>query len=169
MHADELRVEPDDHLKRLATLTALVNSVIFTLMPLVVMLVGGVLAQESSTSTIVRPEGAPPVWLVTAWTWIQMWTALVPLSFIAGWRTFVHARRWLIMREHSWRGVFEAGVCGFICVLPILAPGIVTQPTKAPPYILVYGGLAAVIGLIVGLVLRTTALSTLWLSRRITV
>jgi len=91
----------------------------------------------------------------------------VPLSFIAGWRTYVHARRWLIVQKHSWDGVFEAAVCGFVCALPILAPGIVTQPAKAPPYILVYGGLGAIIGLIVGLVLRTTALLTLRLSRRV--
>jgi hypothetical protein len=163
---DELKLA-DDESRRLASLTALVNGVVFSLMPLLVMLVGSTLAQESSTSTIVRPQGAPPVWLVAVWTWRQGWPALLPLSFIAGWRTFVHARRWLITSDRSWRGVFEAGICGFLCAMPILAPGIVTQSTKAPPYILVYGGLGAIIGLIVGLVLRTTALSTLWMSRRV--
>jgi hypothetical protein len=123
MLAEELK-PPDDESRRRASLTALVNGVVFSLMPLFVMLVGGALAQQSSTSTIVRPQ-------------------------------------------HSWDGVFEAAVCGFVCALPILAPGIVTQPTKAPPYILVYGGLGAIIGLIVGLVLRTTALLTLRLSRRV--
>ena len=166
MLAEELK-PPDDESRRRASLTALVNGVVFSLMPLFVMLVGGALAQQSSTSTIVRPQDAPPVWLVTMSTWLQGWPALVPLSFIAGWRTYVHARRWLIVQKHSWGGVFEAAVCGFVCALPILAPGIVTQPTKAPPYILVYGGLGAIIGLIVGLVLRTTALLTLRLSRRV--
>ena len=157
----------DDESRRLASLTALVNGVVFSLIPLLVMLVGGALAQQSSTSTIVRPQDAPPVWLVTMWTWLQAWPALVPLSFIAGWRTYVHAKRWLLTHDRTWRGVFEGGLCGFLCVLPSLAAGIVTQPRKAPPYILVYGGLGAIIGLIVGLVLRTTALSTLRLARRI--
>jgi hypothetical protein len=165
MHVVDLTSQADEDSRRLAALTALVNGVVFSLLPLVVMLVTGTLAQESTTSTIVRPEGAPPAWLVTLWTWIQMWTVLVPLSFIAGWRTFVHARRWLMGRDRSWYGVFEAGVCGFLCALPILAPGIVTQPAKATPYVLVYGGLATVLGLIVGLVLRTTALCTLRLRR----
>jgi hypothetical protein len=163
MHADEPRLGPDDESRRLASVTALVNGVVFALMPLIAMLVAG----ELAPSNIVRPQDAAPVWLVTVWTWLQMWTAILPLSLIAGWRTFVHARRWLLARQHTWRGVLEAVICGFLCAMPILAPGIVTQPTKAPPYILVYGGLGAIIGLIVGLVLRTAALSTLSLSGRL--
>ena len=68
MLAEELK-PPDDESRRRASLTALVNGVVFSLMPLFVMLVGGALAQQSSTSTIVRPQDAPPVWLVTMSSW----------------------------------------------------------------------------------------------------
>ena len=166
MQADEARSQAEDRSTRLASLTALVNGIVVALLPLVAMLGAGELALNSSTSNIVRPQDAPPVWLVTVWTWLQGWPVLLPLSFIAGWRTFVHTRRWLWSHDRSWRGVFEAGICGFMCTMPMLVPGIVTQPTIAPPYVIVYGGLGTCIGLIVGLVLRTAALSTLWLSRR---
>jgi hypothetical protein len=68
--------------------------------------------------------------------------------------------------DRSWRGVLEAGACGFLYVLWILRHGIVTQPAQAPPYVVVYGGLGLVIGVITGFVLRTTALLTLRLARR---
>lgn len=148
--------------------TALVNACIFALMPLVIMLLTVALAQENGgTSVTVRPEGASPLPLAAISTWTEMWRVLLPLSLIAGWRTFVHARRRLMGDDRSWRGVLEAGACGFLYVLWILRHGIVTQPTQAPPYVVAYGGLGLVIGLITGLVLRTTALLTLRLSRRV--
>ena len=76
MHADEPRLGPDDESRRLASVTALVNGVVFALMPLIAMLVAG----ELAPSNIVRPQDAAPVWLVTVWTWLQMWTAILPLS-----------------------------------------------------------------------------------------
>jgi hypothetical protein len=96
-----------------------------------------------------------------------MWRVLLPLSFITAWRTFMHARRRLMGDDRSWRGVLEAGVCGFLYVVWILAHGIMTQPTQAPPYVVAYGGLGLVLGLVAGLVLRTTALLTLRVSKRV--
>jgi len=156
----------DSETTRAAIVAALVNGFVFALIPLVIMLVAGVLPQESSTSTIVRPEGAPPVSVVTLSAWIEMWRTWLPLSLIAGWRTFVHARRRLAGDDRSWRGIFEAGLCGFLYVLWMLSRGIMRQPMQAPPFVIVYGGLGITLGLIVGLVLHTTALLTLSVSRR---
>jgi hypothetical protein len=46
-------------------------------------------------------------------------TALVNgsvFALVAGWRTFVHAKRWLTDHDRSWRAVFEARAWGsFTC------------------------------------------------------
>ena len=42
-----------------------------------------------------------------------------------------------------------------------LAPGIVTRPAEAPPYVIAYGGAALLLGVVVGLFLRTTAILVL--------
>lgn len=161
-----VRIEFGGDSTRHAMVAAFVNGFVFSLMPLAMMLVAGALAQGSDTSTIVRPQGAAPVAVVIVSTWIEMWRTLLPLSLIAGWRTFVHARRRLKDDDHSWRGVLEAGLCGFLYVLVILARGIVTQPMQAAPFVIVYGGLGLILGLIVGLVLYATALLTLSVSKR---
>ena len=56
MDADEPRLGPDDESRRLASVTALVNGVVFALMPLIAMLVAG----ELAPSNIVRPQDAAP-------------------------------------------------------------------------------------------------------------
>jgi hypothetical protein len=38
-----------------------------------------------------------------------------------------------------------------------LAPGIVTRPQEAPPYVIFYGSAAAILGAIVGVVLLVSA------------
>jgi hypothetical protein len=57
--------------------------------------------------------------------------------------------------------VLEAGACGFVLALVYFAPGILTRPRDAPPYVIFYGGIALVLGLIVGLLLRTAAILVL--------
>src|SRR5207247_604642 len=105
----------------------------------------------------------PLVSALSAWT--EMWATLLPASLIAGWRTLVYARRWANRNDRAWRGVLEAGACGFLYMVVVLSPGIVRQPLNAPPFLLVYGGIALVVGLCVGLVLRTTAMVVLKLCR----
>jgi hypothetical protein len=82
---------------------------------------------------------------------------LVPFSLIAGWRTRVYARRYRDRRGNGWQGVIEAGVLGFMAALLVLSHGIATRPRDAWPYIIVYGGGAALLGLAFGLLLWTTA------------
>jgi hypothetical protein len=92
---------------------------------------------------------------------VKMSVLLLPLATLAAWRTWVHATRWRARRIAGWLGVAEAGATGFLIALIYLAQGILTRPTEAPPYVLVYGGLALILGLLVGLVLQLTALIVL--------
>ena len=85
----------------------------------------------------------------------------LPFATLAGWRTWVYATRWQEQRRGSWLAVAEAGGWGLAVALFILAPGIVTRPMDAPPYLIAYGGFALLVGLVLGLVLRTAALIVL--------
>jgi hypothetical protein len=88
----------------------------------------------------------------------------VPLAFIAGWRTWEHARRVRRGQSRGWGGVLEGGLLGFVLAILLLAGSIARRPFEAPPYVLAYGGAAAVIGLTVGFVLRLTGLAAMRLS-----
>jgi hypothetical protein len=48
-----------------------------------------------------------------------------------------------------------------ILALAILAGGILTRPSEALPYVVVYGGGAAVVGFVVGVILTVTAVAVL--------
>jgi hypothetical protein len=85
----------------------------------------------------------------------QIGLVLLPFAAIAAWRTWVHAKRW--PQERGWQGVAEAGLCGLGTGLLYLAPGIVTHPMEAPQFVIIYGGAALILGLLVGLFLRMTA------------
>jgi hypothetical protein len=91
---------------------------------------------------------------------------LLPVGLAAAaWRTWVHARRYVAEEASGWLGVAEAGAVGFSIALLILSPGILTRPAQAPPYIIVYGGIALLVGLALGVILRTTAILVLIFSR----
>jgi hypothetical protein len=90
----------------------------------------------------------------------------VPFALIVGWRTWVHAKRYRQGQGTGWQGVAEGGAIGFVFALIILRIGIVTRPAEAPPYVLVYGGLAVIVGLAIGVVLRLTGILVLKLQRR---
>jgi hypothetical protein len=110
-----------------------------------------------STSVTVRPERS---FFASAWLFLSAFASilipLVPFSLLAGWRTRVHARRYREGRGSGWQGVLEGGVLGFVAALVVLSRGIATRPREALPYIIVYGGGAALLGLAFGLVLRTS-------------
>ena len=74
----------------------------------------------------------------------------------AAWRTFVHARRWLEHGSNGLLGILEGGLCGLAGAMLVLLPASMMKPTQAPPYLIVYGGLAAILGLAVGFVLWLT-------------
>ena len=143
---------------------AVVNGLMVLLGPFALLVAGTLLAPDhSDTSTTVRAPGVSPLaGLVDlariAWA---MAPGLVPLALIAAWRTRVHAKRWLTNQGNGGQGVLEAGACGFLIALAVLMRGIIRTPLLAGPYVLVYGGGAFVLGLVVGLVLWTAAVITL--------
>lgn len=147
---------------RPATIVALVNAVVVEVLPVVVMWLLVTFSPSHSAGTTVvgqLPAGEHYARLVT--TVGAYVVALAPFAMAAAWRTFVHTKRWLETGASGWRGILEAGACGLAGALIVLLPGIVTKPLQAPPYVIAYGGLSAIIGLALGLVLWTTATLTL--------
>ena len=87
--------------------------------------------------------------------------AMLPLAMVAAWRTWVHARRWRERGTRGWQGVAEGGALGLVVALLILAVPTIMRPKDAPPYLVVYGGLALIVGLVIGFLLRITAVLVL--------
>ena len=95
---------------------------------------------------------------------IEFGLVLAALALLAAWRTWVHAIRYQSGASGGWQGVGEAAAVGLAVAVLYFAPGIVTRPAEAPPYVILYGSAAAMLGAIVGLVLRMTATIILRLS-----
>lgn len=143
---------------------AVLNGLVVLLLPLLVMVTGAYLFNgDSDTSTTVRAYPMSAYSLVAPLGWTAL--VLMPFAAVAGWRTWVHAKKWREGHGTGWTGVAEAGATALAVALIVLAPGIATRPTQAPPYVIVYGGAALILGLLVGLLLRTTALLFLFLTR----
>jgi hypothetical protein len=148
---------------------AIVNGLVVMLLPLAFMTLALMLPGPRGADAIVvahvrtTRDVLLDVWKVVAQTAVVM----LPFAMLASWRTFVYAKQVLTSQGRGWRGVGEAAVCGFGTLLLYLLPGIVTRPMEAPPYILFYGAVAAVLGVLVGLTLRMTALFVLWLQPKV--
>jgi hypothetical protein len=147
---------------------ALVNFFIVQLLPSGIV---GVLAIGSSlgigakaNEVTVHPPGWTPV-IAIAETALQFGLVTLPFALLAAWRTWVHAKRWLECGTSGWEGVGEAAACGLATLLVMLLPGILEHPIQALPYIVAYGGLASILGLLVGLLLRATAVTVLKLAK----
>jgi hypothetical protein len=154
---------------RPATLVAFVNALTVYLLP--VALVGAIaLVAPAYTNGSTHVYGVDPhrvaVWARRAHFIGAYILGLAPFAMAAGWRTFVHARRWLETGSYGALGILEGAACGLAGAVLLLLPGIVTAPTHAAPYVLAYGGLAAVLGLAVGAVLWISATLTLRLLPR---
>jgi hypothetical protein len=140
---------------------AAVNGLIVVLLPLAAQVAGSTIGLNRSDASVTadvpgspRLETLMPILMATT-------LVLLPFAGLAGWRTWVYARRWCDQKDRGWTGVAEAGACGLVVALLYLAPGIVTRPAEAPPYVLAYGGTALVLGVLVGLFLRATAIVVL--------
>jgi hypothetical protein len=159
-------VRPND---RPATLAALVNALLVFLLPVGFVSVLALFASSYSNSGT-RVVGVDPDRAAVLSRQVQgivaYLAALSPFAMAAAWRTFVHATRWLERGANGSQGILEAAACGFAGAVVVLLPGIVTRPTQAPPYVLVYGALAALIGLGVGVILWLTATAVLRLYPR---
>jgi hypothetical protein len=102
-----------------------------------------------------------------------------PLGAIASWRTWVHARHYLLRETRGWQGVVEAGVLGFALTLPLVLPGVVARQFDPGPwgqpgafmlglaYVGFYGLFGLFIGLVLGMLLRLSAIAVLLVHRRV--
>jgi len=142
---------------------AIVNGLIVMSLPLALWVLTSLFRVDSNTGVTVRPPGSHIQSM--ALNLFSMEAPLLPFATLAGWRSSVYARRWRDEQDQGWRGVAEAGACGLSVALVVLAPGIATKPAEALPYIISYGGAALVAGLLVGLLLRMTALLVLKLDK----
>jgi hypothetical protein len=165
---------------RPATVVAFVNAVVVYLLPLTLVGAAALIAPaytNGSTHVVgVDPDRAA-VWARRGHFIAGYILGLAPFAMAAAWRTFVHARRRLETGSRGGQGILEGAACGFVAAVLVLLPGIVSTPTHATapifvqtfvvvPYVLAYGGLAAVLGLAVGAVLWISATLTLRLYAR---
>jgi len=152
---------------RPATIVALVNAVVVMALPLAFASAVKLFANNYSNggTTVVGSLPAGEHYARMAQGAATYVLALSPFAMAAAMRTYVHARRWLETGATGWRGVLEAGACGFLAALLILLPGILprvlTTPLLAVEYALFYALMTLIPGLAVGLVLWTTAMLTL--------
>ena len=148
--------------RRIASIAALVNGAIVVLLPLLLSILAGALSADMyDLSSTVRADNAPGVFAASVRLWREMLPALMLLAFIAGWRTFVHAARAWERGRLAWRGVAEAGACGFGCALFVLSPAILRRPLDSPPFVFTYGVMGTAVGLVVGLLLQTATWAVL--------
>lgn len=141
-------------------IAAIINAILVLCVPIAVSIAALIAISRDTTHAVAI---AYPRWhafnqLVQAVVFVVVF---IPFAGLAGWRTWVHARRYRSGEGTGWQGVLEAGALGFLIALSALSVGIVTHPVQAVPYVIVYGGAAFVIGLLLGVVLRGAAIVTL--------
>ena len=137
-----------------------VNALVIVCLPLA-LIVAMWLTPGSNTSVTVRPSSTSGDLLLELAGQLFVIVPFVPFAVFAAWRTWTHARRYLNGDGTGWQGVAEAGAIGFVPAIVILRGGIATRPQDAAPYVVAYGGGALLSGLLIGLILRWTALLTL--------
>ena len=140
---------------------ALVNGTIVLVMPLALAAAIAVAAAMGPGSASVDGSTLGRTLIVRLLGVVALLSSASPFAVIAAWRTWVHAGSYRLRQRGGWRGVAEAGAVGFLVALFILRWGIVNRPADAPPYIAVYGGLATIVGVAIGLILRTIAVIVL--------
>lgn len=96
---------------------------------------------------------------------VQFGAVFAALGAAAAWRTWIHALRYQSGASRGWQGVGEAAAVGLLVALLYLLPGIITRPREAPPYVIFYGSAAAILGAIIGVILRVSATIVLRLSK----
>lgn len=148
---------------RPATVAALVNAVLVFVLPVATVMI--LMAVKPGAGTGATAVGVDPDRAAALARKLRMMAGYLafmsPFAMAAAWRTFVHARRWLDGTATGTRGILEGALCGFAGAVLVLLPGIATKPLQAPPFVIAYGGLSAIIGLAIGTILWLCATVTL--------
>jgi hypothetical protein len=138
---------------------AAVNGIIVLSLPLLFVLAIAIWGRPGTPP--VKPPGSPSsTWLALP-VLLMTELGMLPLALIAAWRTWVYAERFQHGVSRGWEAVAEAGLVGVLASLWMLAGPTLRRPLDAPPYLLTYGGMALLAGLLVGLVLRASAVLVL--------
>src|SRR3954470_14841630 len=102
--------------ERPALVVALVNGLVVYVLP-VAFAAGVALFASDYRNTGTRVVGVDPdrayVWSHRLRFAVGYLTAVAPFAFAAGWRTFVHAKRWLEHGRWGVMGIAEGALCGF--------------------------------------------------------
>lgn len=153
--------------RRPEAIAALVNGLLVWLLPAgisALFAVGaGLGIGASDTNTTVYADGWT-LWDPVMATALKSGVVMLPFAVVAAWRTWIHAKRRVELGTSGWRGVGEAGACGLATLLILVTPRILSQPPLVTPFVLVYALLAAFCGLLLGLMLRASALIVLKLT-----
>jgi hypothetical protein len=150
--------------RRPEAIAALVNGLLVWLLPVGISALftigSGLGLGASDTNTTVYADGWTPLDPILATTF-RFGIVMVPFAVVAAWRTWVHAKRRRELGTSGWQGVRDAGACGLVAVLVVMTPGILTHPAQAMPYVLGLGAYAVLFGLLIGLLLRASAIIVL--------
>ena len=151
--------------RRSESVAAVVNGLLVVLVPVGLVLAGSSIYRDTFDASVTARAPGPPRMPRIIPVVFHMAIVLFPFALFTGWRTWVYAIRWCDRKDRGWRAVAEAGVCGLILPLLYLARGILTRPAEAPPYVITYGGAGLLLGVLVGVFLRTTAILVLKLRK----
>ena len=141
---------------------ALVNALVVLLLPpLVVSLAMTLFPSRSAGTTVHADESFAADAARAAESFAAFEIVLLPFAPVAGWRSWVHAKRYREGLATGWQGVFEGGAAGFVGALIPLFPAIVMRPAQSLPYVIAYAGGAMILGCVFGLILCVSALAVL--------
>lgn len=147
---------------------------------LLLLIAVGMMLASPSNATHVYSHPTKAAFQAAALAVLVVTFVVAPLAAVVSWRTAVHAQRFLARETSSWRGVFEAGAMGFAVTLPFVLPAVVArqfnpgawgQPQAfmlGLAYVGAYGLLGLVVGLVLGFLLRLSAMMALLVHRRLT-
>ena len=147
---------------------AFANAVLVLCLP--ALLIGGLSILGAANAPVRPPNATLGTDIIRALFFF--WTLAIPLSLITAWRTWVHARNRRIRKTTGLRGIVEAGGVGFLTLIAVRFIGLRLDAGSStvvlpPALIILYGGLAAGLGLLAGLYLWLAAHVVLWISDRV--
>jgi hypothetical protein len=144
---------------------AFVNALVVLLLPPLLIWLGMTLFPSSSAGSTVHADESFAANAARAAEGFAMFEiVLLPFAVAAGWRSWVHARRYRQGLASGWLGIVEAGLAGFLPAALLLLRA--TLPWRAPAslmagYVLFYAGGSMILGLAFGVVLCVSALAVL--------